>query len=119
VVTDLQDDLGREVVDGINAEIGAAVAAYLPLDVTDFKAWRGAVEGAVERFGKLTSLVNNAGAPARGKVDEVEIEAWQRTMDINVNGTFYGMKAALPELRKNSTSSIVNVSSIAGLVGFK
>jgi len=119
VVTDLQDNLGRELVEGINADLGAPVAAYLPLDVTDFGQWQSAVDGAVEHFGKLTSLVNNAGAPARGKVDEVDIETWQRTMDVNVNGTFYGMKAALPELKKNTTSSIVNVSSIAGLSGFK
>lgn len=119
VVTDLQDELGQQVVAEINAEIGEDAALYSHLDVTDFEQWKQVVATTVEHFGKLDALVNNAGVGAHGRVGEVDLETWHRAMNINLNGTFYGMRAALPELTKNSTSSIVNVSSIAGLFGFK
>ena len=119
LVTDLEHALGRTVVEEINTRLGSEVASFAPLDVTDFAAWKNAVAYAVERYGKLDALVNNAGVPAHGTAEDISIENWQRTIDINLTGNFYGIKAAVPELKKNATSSIINVSSIAGLAGFK
>lgn len=119
VVSDVQNEAGHALVEELNADSGADVATFVTLDVTDFAAWQNAVKHAVTRFGTLNALVNNAGIPAHGSVENVELEEWHRALDVNLTGSFYGMKAAIPELKKNATSSIVNVSSIAGLFGFK
>lgn len=119
VVGDIQREAGLRLVAEINAEIGQEVAAFAGLDVADFQAWEAAVAETVRRFGRLDALVNNAGVGSRGSVADASIDDWNRVISINLSGTFYGMKAAIPELSKNPTSSIVNVSSIAGLVGFK
>lgn len=119
MVGDIQKDAGLSLVAEINAEIGSEVAAFVHLDVSDFPTWEAAVAETVQRFGRLDALVNNAGISSRGSAADASIDDWNRVISINLSGTFYGMKAAIPELSKNPTSSIVNVSSIAGLVGFK
>lgn len=119
MVGDIQKEAGVSLVAEINAEIGSEVAAFVHLDVSDFQTWEAAVAETVQRFGRLDALVNNAGISSRGSAADAGIDDWNRVISINLNGTFYGMKAAIPELSKNPTSSIVNVSSIAGLVGFK
>jgi 3alpha(or 20beta)-hydroxysteroid dehydrogenase len=119
VVGDIQREAGLRLVVEINAEMGREVAAFVGLDVADFQAWEAAVAETVRRFGRLDALVNNAGVGSRGSAADASIDDWNRVISINLTGTFYGMKAAIPELSKNPTSSIVNVSSIAGLVGFK
>ena len=78
---------------------------------------------AVSRFGKLDILVNNAGVSsgsasgARTKVEDTTVEAWDRVMDVNAKGVFLGTKAAIPEMRRAGGGSIINISSIYGLVG--
>lgn len=119
MVGDIQKDAGLRLVAEINAEIGSEVAAFVHLDVSDFLTWEAAIADTVQRFGRLDALVNNAGISSRGSAADASIDDWNRVISINLSGTFYGMKAAIPELSKNPTSSIVNVSSIAGLVGFK
>lgn len=115
VIADLKDDAGAELVE----EIGSDRAAFVHLDVTQPESWDAAVASAVERFGKLDVLINNAGIFSAGSVEDASIDDWQKTINIDLNGTFYGMKAAVPELKKQESSSIINISSIAGLVGFK
>lgn len=119
VVSDVQTELGQAFVERINSQSGRQATIFAELDVTNLEQWEAAVQLAVTTFGKLDALVNNAGIPARGSVVEADIEQWHRAIDVNLTGSFYGMRAAVPELRKNDTSSIVNVSSIAGLFGFK
>jgi 3alpha(or 20beta)-hydroxysteroid dehydrogenase len=89
------------------------------LDVRNPQSWAHAVEQALSTFGKLDVLVNNAGIGGRGGVEDTDPASWREVMAVNLDGVFYGMRAALPALRTNETSSIINVSSIAGLVGFK
>ena len=118
VIADLLEEEGRQV----EAQIGEAGgnAIFIRLDVTSESDWSDAVAAAVSRFGKLDILVNNAGVSsggARTKVEETTVEAWDRVMDVNAKGVFLGTKAAIPEMRRAGGGSIINISSIYGLVG--
>ncbi|WJZ16705.1 3-alpha-(or 20-beta)-hydroxysteroid dehydrogenase [Corynebacterium guangdongense] len=115
VLTDVDDRAGTRLA----GEIGSERAHFVHLNVTEYQEWENAVREAEEVFGKLDVLVNNAGIFTAGSVEDASLEDWRRTIDIDLNGTFYGMKAALPALKKNDTASIINISSIAGLTGFK
>ena len=115
VIGDLRDELGRQVEAEIN-ELGGE-CLYVHLDVTDEQSWRDAVAATVARFGKLDILVNNAGVYMPETVENTTNENWDVTMSVNAKGVFLGTKAAIPELRRNGGGSIVNISSVAGLVG--
>lgn len=119
IIGDLQVEAGQALADSINESIGAEVAAFTPLDVTDMDQWNDAVDVAEKTFGRLDALINNAGIFSAGSVEDASAEDWNKTINIDLTGTFLGMKAAVPLLARNPTSSIINVSSIAGLVGFK
>lgn len=119
VIGDIQHQSGRALEAELIEKHGAGRALYVELDVTNFEHWSTAIDIVESTFGALHGLVNNAGVGSTGSVETADIESWKRTMDINLNGNFYGMKAAVPLLKQNPTSSIVNVSSIAGLTGFK
>ena len=118
VIGDLLDDEGSTLAAKLNAEAGREVALFGHLDVTDFDSWQSAVGTAVDRFGELDVLVNNAGIFTRGGVEDADVDEWRRTIDIDLTGNFLGMKAAVPHM-KDGGGSIINISSIAGLVGFK
>jgi 3alpha(or 20beta)-hydroxysteroid dehydrogenase len=118
VIADLLEDEGRALAARINAEAGTEVAMFADLDVTDYASWERAVGAAVDRFGRLDVLVNNAGIFTRGSVEDADVDEWRRTIDIDLTGNFLGMKAAVPHM-KAAGGSIINISSIAGLVGFK
>ena len=118
VVTDVNDDGGRAVA----TEIGDA-AFYARLDTRNEAEWQTVVEQSVDTYGRLDILVNAAGVPGRRtdggstRIDEQELEDWNRVMDVNSTGIFLGMKTVIPEMRKAGGGSIVNISSIYGLVG--
>ena len=103
----------------VEAEIAEAggEAVFVHLDVTSEADWQNAVDAAVERFGGLHILVNNAGIFDGGNVETQTIEGWDRTMDINAKGVFLGTKAAIPAMRESGSGSIVNISSVAGIIG--
>ena len=116
VIGDLMEEEGRQVEAQISEAGGQAL--FLRLDVTSESDWIGAVAAAVSRFGKLNILVNNAGvAVERAMVEETTVEVWDRVMDVNAKGVFLGTKAAIPEMRRAGGGSIINISSIYGLVG--
>lgn len=119
MIGDLQEDVGAALVSDINSNLGPQAAASTQLNVTSLDDWTDAVAKTVQQFGALDVLINNAGIYTPGNAEEASLEDWTRTIDIDLTGTFLGMKAAVPELKKQPTSSIINVSSIAGLVGFK
>src|SRR5206468_2431479 len=100
---------------GIRANGGKAT--YVHLDVTREDDWRAAVATAVQAYGKLNVLVNNAGILFRAKIEETTVEDWDRIMAVNVKGVFLGTKHAIPAMRQAGGGSIVNISSTAGLVG--
>ena len=115
VFGDVLDDEGRQV----EAEIAAAggEAVYVRLDVTDEDSWREAVGTAVSRFGKVDILVNNAGIASWNAGDDASVEEWDRIMEINAKGVFLGTRAVVPAMRDSGGGSIVNISSISGMVG--
>ncbi|MFA7597680.1 MAG: glucose 1-dehydrogenase [Novosphingobium sp.] len=115
VIGDLQEDLGNGVVKAIAGEGGEAIFARL--DVTSFDSWKAAVRLAVDTYGSLTTLVNNAGIFHPGGVVTETDEGWARMIAVNQTGPFYGMKAAVPELLKAGNAAIVNISSLYGLIG--
>jgi NAD(P)-dependent dehydrogenase (short-subunit alcohol dehydrogenase family) len=90
----------------------------LEQDVTDEAGWNRILEATIERFGRLDILVNNAGITHVNTVENTTLEAWNRQVTVNLTGVFLGTKSAIVQLRKqNSGGSIVNVSSVAGIVG--
>lgn len=119
VIGDLQESTAESLAEEIYEAEGRAAATSVRLDVTDLESWQLAIETCVKTFGRLDVLVNNAGIYTPGSVLDAEVDDWHRTIDIDLTGTFYGMKVATAELRKQPTASIINISSIAGLVGFK
>ncbi len=105
---DLQLDKARELA----AELGSNADA-VALDVRDLSAWEAAVAATVKRFGKLTTLCNIAGISEPGNTVEVTLDSWHRHIDINLNGTFYGCRAAIPALAASGEpATIVNVGSM-------
>ena len=115
IIGDVLEKEGRETEAEI-AEAGGKVF-FVTLDVTSEDSWRSAVQAAVDAYGKLDVVVNNAGITGRTGVEETTVESWSRVMDINAKGVFLGVKMAIPELRKAGGGSIINVSSIYGIVG--
>ena len=113
VLGDVLDEEGL----ALEAELGTS-AAYVHLDVTDREHWRHVIDRAVDQFGKLTVLVNNAGVLTQGTIGEISQRDWARTIEVNLTGAFNGIEAALPSLRQNAPSSIINISSIAGIKGY-
>lgn len=116
VIADVLDEEGRQTEATIN-EVGGE-CLFVHLDVTDEGSWVQAVAETISRFGKLDILVNNVGVTGdRGRVEDTSVEAWDRIMDINAKGVFLGTKAAIPEMRRAGGDSIINISSVCGLVG--
>ena len=115
VIGDLLEDEGRQTEDQINEAGGECL--FIRLDVTSESNWQDAVATTVARFGKLDILVNNAGIFRTERVEDTSEQSWDQVMDVNAKGVFLGTKAAIPEMRKVGGGSIVNISSIAGLVG--
>ena len=115
VFGDILDELGAQVEAEIR-ELGSE-ANYVHLDVTSEADWAAAVQAAVNRYGKLDILVNNAGIVSWGRLEDSSSEEWDRIMEVNAKGVFLGTRAAIPEMRRIGGGSIINISSISGLVG--
>ena len=115
VFGDILDMEGEKVEAEINETGGEA--KYIHLDVTHESEWETAVKESVNSYGKLDILVNNAGISIGKNVEETTLEEWDLVQDVNSKGVFLGTKAAIPAMRESGGGSIVNISSIAGLVG--
>jgi cyclopentanol dehydrogenase len=115
IVSDLDESKGAHLVEQIRREGGTADFVYL--DVTDEPGWIAAIRFAEQTYGRLDVLINNAGISIRQPLEAYTVEMWDRMMAVNVKGVFLGMKHAIPVLRKTGGGSIINMSSIAGLVG--
>jgi len=112
VIGDILDEEGKALAD----EIGDA-ARYVHLDVTQAEEWQAAVGTAVNEFGRLNVLVNNAGIVALGQIGQFDMAKWQKVIDVNLTGTFLGMQASVDAMKTAGGGSIINVSSIEGMRG--
>ena len=115
VLGDILDQEGRAVEEKIKSAGGDAI--YLHLDVTSDESWQKAVDLAESRYGMLNVLVNNAGIARPENVEDTTEEVWEQVMSINITGVFLGTRKAIPALRRSGGGSIINLSSVAGLVG--
>jgi 3alpha(or 20beta)-hydroxysteroid dehydrogenase len=113
MITDVLEKEGRETVARI-AKAGGK-ADFQKHDVTVEAQWEAAVAAAVSTFGKLDILVNNAGIETAALLSQCTLEDFRRVMDVNVNGVFLGLKHAVRVMKPGA--SIVNLSSVAGLIG--
>jgi len=116
VIGDVLDDLCKTTAAEINAKSGNAVTA-VHLDVTRAADWRAAVDTCERQFGGLDVLVNNAGIANVKGVEETSEEEWDSVVNINQKGVWLGMKAAVPAMRRRGGGSIINISSIYGIIG--
>ena len=115
LITDIDDALGKAVVERIAAAGGKA--AYLHHDVRDEAAWPGVIAEAEKRFGRLDIMVANAGIGIMAPIETMTLADWQKQQAINLDGVFLSVKHAIPALRKAGGGSIVLMSSVAGLRG--
>ncbi len=115
VFGDVLDDEGQSVERRISESGGEAV--YVHLDVTSDADWEEAVHTAEGRFGRLDVLVNNAGIANADPIEDTSEELWDRIMAVNTKGVFLGTRKSLPALRRAGGGSIINISSIAGILG--
>ena len=115
VIGDILEEEGKQIEAMINESGGECLFTYL--DVTSEASWNEIVNTTINKFGKLDILVNNAGIFRTFGIEDTTSDSWDQVMDINAKGVFLGTKAVIPEMRKTGGGSIVNISSIAGLVG--
>ncbi|MCR2827659.1 glucose 1-dehydrogenase [Microbacterium sp. zg.Y909] len=112
VVADLLDDEGTALVE----ELGPR-ATFVHLDVTEEEEWDAAVAVSMARFGALDVLVNNAGIANAAPIEHYSTAKWHAVIAVNLTGTFFGCRAAVPAMAAGGGGSIVNISSVEGLRG--
>ncbi|MFW5633687.1 MAG: SDR family oxidoreductase [Erythrobacter sp.] len=116
LATDINGEGAEETAAIINAELGDGTAFGMAHDVTDPAQWDAAIDAARERLGGLNVLVNNAGIGVAGNIEDCTFEDWKRCYAVNVDSIFHGCQKALPLMREHAPGSIINISSIAGLI---
>lgn len=115
-IADINHQGAQAVAAAINAEQGEGTAFAFPLDVTKEDQWIFALEEADAAMDGISVLVNNAGISRGGDIEQLSFEDWKLVMSVNVDSVFLGTKHALKYLRENQPGSIINISSIAGLI---
>jgi 3alpha(or 20beta)-hydroxysteroid dehydrogenase len=112
-LTDIDSAAGEALAQRLSRDRGKVL--FLRQDVADEASWKETVAAAVAQFGKLHILVNNAGTIARQGIVDTAVEAWNRTLAVNLTGPMLGMKHCAPAIRDSGGGSIINISSTAGL----
>ncbi len=112
IIGDVLDDEGRTLAESLGS-----AASFVHLDVAEPDHWDAAVAQAVDEFGTLNVLVNNAGIVNGGPLRKFDLDKWRRIIDVNLTGTFLGMRACVDPMIAAGGGSIINVSSIEGLRG--
>lgn len=116
VVSDIQEEHGKAVVEEIKSQGGEAF--FFKADTSKPAENEALVKATVEKYGKLDIAVNNAGIGGPlGMTGDYPLEGWQKVIDINLSGVFYGMHYQLPAMQKNGGGVIVNIASILGMAG--
>jgi cyclopentanol dehydrogenase len=117
VIGDVLDSEAGKLASEINQNTGAQVTLPVHLDVTRAEDWRAAVETCEREFGRLDILVNNAGILNIKGVSDTNEEEWDAVINVNQKGVWLGIKIAVPAMKKRGGGSIINISSIYGLIG--
>ncbi|MDO8317446.1 MAG: 3-ketoacyl-ACP reductase [Flavobacterium sp.] len=109
----------QEEIDSVAAKVRSlrVKALAITADVADINSVNAAVEKALDEFGTIDILINNAGIAAFGKFLELEPTDWERIIQVNLMGTYYVTRAVLPNMIERQTGDIINISSTAGLSG--
>jgi NAD(P)-dependent dehydrogenase (short-subunit alcohol dehydrogenase family) len=115
VIGDIQDEAGKAVVKEITDAGGSA--SYIHLDVTNEDDWNAAVAEAVQTYGGLTTLVNNAGIGDTLPIEDTPKADWDKVIAVTQTSAFLGMKAASAALQESGNGAVVNISSMYGIVG--
>lgn len=112
VIADLESSDGKTYADELGDQ-----ALFVSLDVTKEEDWKNVMSQTEEKFGPVSILVNNAGIVIQNSIENTSLEEYRKTIYINQDGVFLGMKHVLPSMKKAKGGSIINISSIAGIVG--
>lgn len=115
VVTDINEAAGKAAVEEIKSEGGNAI--FIRADVTSERDWSMVIEKTLAEFGKLDILVNNAGVLFHKNIEDMSLEEWRWLMSINLDGVFLGTKHAIGAMKRSGGGSIINISSVAGIIG--
>lgn len=115
-LADRREEEGQALAGELNGAHPAS-ACFVGLDIADEHAWSAAVAWAEETFGRLDILVNSAGIIRNVPVEKLDVETFRKVVDVNLTGTFIGMKAALPALKRAGGGAIINFSSVQGMEG--
>ena len=114
ILADIQVEDGNRVTQEITDAGGQAL--FVEMDVSSKADWDRTIETAISNFGKINILVNNAGIIERDSLEETTEETWDKIMAVNAKGVFLGTKAVIPHMRAAGGGSIVNISSISGMI---
>lgn len=115
VVADINENNGQKVVEKIQQDGGKAI--FVKLDVSKEKDWEDAIDRTVAEFQKIDVLVNNAGIQYVKELEEIPLEDWRHFMSICLDGVFLGTKHAIRAMKNTGGGSIINMSSVVGIVG--
>ncbi|TDM14926.1 glucose 1-dehydrogenase [Macrococcus bovicus] len=115
VIADLNDDLGRKVCDELSRQFQDKVH-FVKLDVTDERMWQQTIDETISKFDQIDILVNSAGISISKNIEAMSLEDLRKSLAINVEGPYLGMKAVI-EVMKSHGGSIINIGSMAGVVG--
>lgn len=115
VLTDINVKGASSLADAIN-EDGAGTAAALEHDVSSEEDWKQTIEAIRGRFGRLDILVNNAGIGSIGDVEQLSLENWRHVHAVDLDSVFLGCKYGIPLMKESGGGSIVNISSISGII---
>ena len=115
VVTDVDAAGAERCAEEIREAGGEAIS--LPQDVTNEDVWKQVIVATIEAFGRLDVLVNNAGIAVLKPIEQLSLDDFNRQISVNLTGVFLGCKYAALEMRKSGGGSLINLSSVAGLIG--
>ncbi|MFC0470622.1 SDR family NAD(P)-dependent oxidoreductase [Halalkalibacter kiskunsagensis] len=115
IVNDLNCQSGNETVQEIHEQNG--IASFIHADVTDAHSVQSMVEEAIGQYNRIDVLFNNAGISGVGKLHEIELEAWDKTINVNINGVMLPSKYVLPYMMEQQSGSIINMSSCIAEMG--
>ncbi|MCL2479678.1 MAG: glucose 1-dehydrogenase [Treponema sp.] len=116
-IGDLQKEPGEKTVKEIIDNGGKAF--FVHLDVTSEQSWALAIAAVVKQAGRIDTLVNNAGINIREPIETMKAEQLDAMLAVNVKGPFLGCKYVIPEMRRGGGGSIINMSSVCGLIGHR